>query len=160
MGNALPSVTFNGVAAQVLFASATQVNLQIPTTLQAGTATMQLVNALGAGYPVDITISAIPTNIAGLLNTSGVTIDSTHPAHTGDVVTILVSNFADPTISVATSRVQVAVNGSSSQALIVAPYGTTLFQIQTIMPASSSGGQPIAVFLDGRLAAQGTIFIQ
>jgi uncharacterized protein (TIGR03437 family) len=160
LGNAPPSVTFNGTAAQVLFASATQVNVQIPTGLQPGVATMQLVNGLGTAYPVDVTIGAIPTNVAGLLNTSGVSIDLNHPAHAGDVVTILVSNFADPTTSVATSRVQVSVGGSSAPALIVAPYGTNLFQIQTILPAVSSGGQPMAVYLDGHLAAQGTIFIQ
>ncbi len=144
----------------VLFASATQVNLQIPAGLPAGTATMVLANALGTSYPVDVTISAAPSTIAGMLNTSGVSIDATHPAHAGDTITLLVSNFADPTISVATSRVQIAINGSSAPALIVVPYGTNLFQIQTIIPAVPSGSQSIAVYLDGRISAQGTIVIQ
>ena len=45
-------------------------------------------------------------------------------------------------------------------ALIVAPYAGNLFQIQTIVPTTPSGSVPIGVYLDGRLAAQGTVFIQ
>src|SRR5579871_807282 len=111
VGNALPVVTFNGLPAQVLFAAPAQVNLQIPLGLTPGTATMVLANALGASYPVNVNIDPVPTAVSGVLNGSGVAIDTAHPAHAGDVVTILVANFADPTTTVAASRVQISVNG-------------------------------------------------
>jgi uncharacterized protein (TIGR03437 family) len=159
---ALPTVTFNGIPALVVFASATQVNLQIPTSLQAGTATMQLSNSLGTSFPVDVTIGAAPASVTSFLNASGVTIDSTHPAHVGDIISMLVPNFADPTTVVAVTRVQLSVNGVAAPPLIVTPYGngTTLFQIQTAVPPAASGPQPVAIYLDGRLSAQGTLFIQ
>ncbi|HEY3835879.1 MAG TPA: carboxypeptidase regulatory-like domain-containing protein [Bryobacteraceae bacterium] len=158
----LPAVTFNGVNAPVIFASASQVNLQIPASLQPGVVAMQLVNGLGTSFPVDVTISAPPSNITSFLNAAGVAIDSTHPAHVGDVISMLVPNFADPTIAVAVTRVQLAVNGVSAAPLIVTAYGsgTNVFQIQTAVPPVLSGGQPVAVYLDGRLSAQGTLFIQ
>jgi uncharacterized protein (TIGR03437 family) len=160
VGSTLPNVTFNGVPAQVLFASAGQVNLQIPTSLQPGPATMVLANALGVSYPVIVNIDAAPTTLAGLLNTAGVLIDVAHPAHAGDIVTLLLSNFADPSTNIAATRVQISVGGAAAPALIVAPYGTNLFQIQTILPAVPSGSQPVAVYLDGRIVAQGSITIQ
>ena len=159
-GNALPNVTFNGIPALVLFASATQVNLQIPANLPSGPATMQLANSLGVSLPVDVNIDPAPTVLAGLLNAAGIPIDATHPAHVGDIVTMLVSNFADPTTSVSTSRVQILVNGTSAPALLVAPYATNVFQIQTILPSVPSGSLPLSVYLDNRLSAQGSIFIQ
>jgi len=159
-GNTSPSVTFNGVPALVLFASPNQVNLQIPAGLSPGPAPLVLSNALGTSYAVDVNIDPVPTTLAGLLNTSGVLIDSVHPARSGDIVTVLVSNFAEPGISVASSRVQISVSGTIAPALIVAPYGFGMFQIQTILPTLLSGSQPIAVYLDGRMSAQGSIFIQ
>jgi uncharacterized protein (TIGR03437 family) len=159
-GNTLPNVTFNGIPALVLSATGTQVNLQIPAGLQPGPATMLLTNSLGTSYAVDVNIDPVPTTLAGILNSSGVAIDANHAAHVGDIATILVLNFADPNSSVATSRVQISINGSSAPALIVAPFGTGMFQIQTILPAIPSGNQPIAVYLDGRMVAQGAIFIQ
>ena len=53
-----------------------------------------------------------------------------------------------------------ALGVSPAPALIVAPYSTGLFQIQTILPGLPPGAQPIAVYLDGRMMAQGSIFIQ
>lgn len=159
-GSALPTVTFNGIPALVLFASPTQVNLQIPAGLPTGPAIMQLSNSLGTSLSVDVNIDPAPTPLAGLLNNSGITNDAAHPAHAGDTVTMLAANFADPTTTVATSRVQILVNGLSAPTLLVAPYSTGLFQIQTILPLTPSGGLPVAISLDGRLAAQGTIFIQ
>jgi len=159
-GNALPTVSFNGLAAQIYFASPSQVNLQVPAGLQPGPVTMTLVNGLGSGYPVDVNIDPVPTTLAGLLNAAGVLIDAAHPAHSGDTITILVSNFADPGATVANSRVQISVNGSNVPASLVAPFANGMFQIQTVLPAVSAGNLPLAVFLDSRLAAQGNIFIQ
>jgi uncharacterized protein (TIGR03437 family) len=159
-GNSLPLVTFNGLPALVLFASPSQVNLQIPATATPGTATIQLANAVGVSYPVNVTIDAVPTTLNGILGTGSVPVDASHPAHSGDVVTILVSNFADPSASVASSRVQISVGGASAPALIVAPYSSGLFQIQTILPGLTPGVQPMSVYLDGRLVAQGSIVIQ
>jgi uncharacterized protein (TIGR03437 family) len=159
-GSTLPAVTFSGTPALVLFASPTQVNLQIPAGLPPGPSPMVLSNALGVSFAVDVNIDPVPTSLSGLLNSAGVLIDSAHPAHAGDIVTLLVSNFADPGAAVSASRVQIAINGLSAQPLIVAPYGTNLFQIQTILPALQPGTQPIALYLDGRMVAQGTITIQ
>jgi uncharacterized protein (TIGR03437 family) len=153
-------VTFNGIPAVVLFASPSQVNLLIPAGLAPGPATMSLSNALGASYPVDVNIDPAPSALAGLLNSSGGSIDVNHPAHSGDVVTLLLANFADPSTTVAASRVQITINGQNAPALLVAPYASGLFQIQTVLPSLPSGSDPVSVSLDGRTTAQGSIPIQ
>jgi uncharacterized protein (TIGR03437 family) len=159
-GATLPLLTFNGVPATVLFASATQLNLQIPSSLTPGTVTMQLANAVGVSYPVNVTIEAPPTTLTGILGTGSVPVDAAHPAHSGDVVTILVSNFADASASVGANRVQISVGNATMPALIVAPYSTGVFQIQTILPGLAPGSQPISIYLDGRMVAQGSISVQ
>ena len=158
-GGALPSVTFNGTQALVLSASSTQINLQIPAGLQPGPATMVVSNGAATSLPVDVNIDPVQTTITGVLNSAGVSIDSGHPAHAGDIVTFLVSNFGDPVAGVASSRVQISINGATAQALIVAPYAAGLFQIQTILPSIAPGNQPVTIYLDGRISAQGAIII-
>ena len=158
-GGTLPVVTFNGTQALVLSASATQINLQVPAGLQPGPATMVVSTGVATSLPVDVNIIAIPTTITGVLNTSGVSIDSGHPARVGDIVTFLVSNFGDPVAGVASSRVQLSINGTTAPALLVAPYATGVFQIQTILPLIAPGTQPVTIYLDGRISVQGTIFV-
>ena len=159
-GSVIPIVTFNGIQALVLSASPTQINLQIPAGLPLGPVTMVVSNAAGTTFPVDVNIDPVPTTITGVLNTSGVLIGSGNPAHAGDIVTFLILNFGDPVAGVASSRVQISIDGTTAPALLVAPYTPGLFQIQTILPPIAPGNQPVTVYLDGRISAQGSIFIQ
>jgi len=158
-GAVLPVVTFNGIPAVVSSATSTQINLQIPSGLALGPAAMVVSNGAVSSLPVDVAISAAPTAITGELNSAGVQNDANHPAHAGDVITFLVSNFGDPVAGVAASRVQLSVNGITAPVFIVAPYGGTTFQIQTILPSVAPGNQPVTIYLDGRVSAQGSIFI-
>lgn len=75
----------------------------------------------------------------------------------GDVVTLLVSNFGDPVTGVAASRVQLSINGNTAPVFIVAPY--TTFQIQIIMPVEIPCTDAVTIYLDGRISAQGAIFV-
>ena len=159
-GSTLPSVTLNGIPATVLFAVPSQINLQIPAGLPLGPAVMVVTNQNGASFPVDVNIDAAPTSLSGVLNPAGVGNDPSHPAHVGDIVTLLLAGFADPTTTVATPRVQISVNGTNAAALLVAPYGANLFQVQTFVPPVAAGNEPLAIYLDGALKAQGSIYIQ
>lgn len=158
-GAAPPAVTFNGIPATVLSASPTQINLQIPSGLPLGPATMVVSNGAATSFPVDVNIVSAPVLIASELNAAGASITASNPAHVGDIVTFLVSNFGDPVAGVASSRVLLTVNGVTAPVFIVAPYSTGVFQIQTILPTIAPGDDPVTIYLDGHVSTQGNIYI-
>jgi uncharacterized protein (TIGR03437 family) len=158
-GTGLPVVTFNGIQAVVQSATPTQIVLQIPVGLATGPAAMVVSNGAASSLPVDVTISTVPTAITAALNSAGAQITSGNPAHAGDVVTFLVSSFGDPVAGVAASRVQLSIGGNTAPIFIVAPYAGTTFQIQTILPVETPGTDPVTIYLDGRVSAQGSIFV-
>ncbi len=139
VGSVLPIVTFGGIPAVVLSATPTQISLQIPAGLPSGPATMVVSNGSATSLPVDVNLASAPTAITAELNTAGLAISAGNPAHSGDVVTFVVANFGDPVAGVATSRVQLSINGATVPVFIVAPYSGNSFQIQTVLPSVAAG---------------------
>ena len=157
-GGATPSVTIGGQAANVIYASPTQINLQIPGGLPSGPTVLALNNGALSAYPVEVNIDVAPAGINAIQNISGGYIDSTHAAHPGDQLIVTLSNFA-PGGAIAANRVQVGVGGTmhsvSSVTLPVAGICQVAFQLN---PNEAEGpAQQLVVYLDGRSSLPASI---
>jgi hypothetical protein len=145
---AAPTATLNGTPVAVqYFPSANQANFLAPAGFSTGPATLNLSNGTGS-VSIGVPIGNPPPTIQGLSNSQG-TVDGTHPANVGDVLTVLVSGI-DPSSVPAVSRLQVTVSGLSMAVLQIAPASNNQVQIQFVLTQSFGGSQvPVTVSLDG-----------
>jgi uncharacterized protein (TIGR03437 family) len=157
-GTTAPTITIGGQTAGVIYASPTQINLQIPAGLSPGPAILQLNNGVAAAYPVLVNIDTPPAGINAIQNGSGGYIDSTHPAHQGDLLIVSLSNFASGA-TIDPSRVQVGVAGVMHSVLTVTTPVAGLYQVAFLLNTSDKIGQTeqLVVYLDGRSSNPATI---
>ena len=146
------AITIGGQPVSILFASASQVNLQIPAGLQPGPAVLTLNNGSQSSYPVAINIDSVPAAIGGVQNVNGGYVTATSPAHPGDYLTVSLTGFAPAGSVVATSRVQIAVGGTIHNAIQVISPATGLYQVSFSLNVNEQLGasQQLVVYLDGR----------
>jgi uncharacterized protein (TIGR03437 family) len=152
------TVTIGGQAATVLFASATQVNLQVPPSLPPGPALLNLNNGIAPAFPVVVNIDTPPAGISAVQNSAGVNIDNTHPAHQGDLLIVSLTKFAAPGAIIDPSRVQVRVGGVLHNVLQVIE-AAPLYQVGFLLNSNDPVGQSDAliVYLDGKSSVQAFI---
>ena len=155
-----PSITIGGQAANILYASPSQVNLQIPASLQPGLAILSLRNGVASAYPILVNIDTLPASINAIQTDSGAYITSTSPAHQGDFLVVSLSNFAPTGSTIAPNRVQVGLGGvmHTVVAPVVSPVAG-LYQVSFSLNANEQVGlaQPLIVYLDGRSSYPATI---
>jgi uncharacterized protein (TIGR03437 family) len=157
--NATTTVTIGGQTANVIFASSTQINLQIPAGLPSGPAVLTLSNGVTNAYPVEVNIDPAPAGINAIQNVTGGYIGSTLSAHPGDQLIVTLSNFAPTGSTIAPSRVQVGVAGilhtvTSVTSPVPGIYQVT-FQLNSSDPVGPS--EQLVVYLDGRSSLPATI---
>jgi len=159
--NATPALTIGGQAVTVLYASPTQINLQIPSGLAPGPATLNLNNGLTNAYPVDVNIDTPPASIGPVQNSAGTYLDGTHPAHPGDLLMVTLNGFAPAGQTIALSRVQVGVGGALYSPIQITSIGAGAYQVSFLLGASAQTGasQPLIVYLDGRSSYPATITV-
>ncbi len=159
IANAVPVVTFNGETATILYSSPTQINLQIPSDISAGTATMTLFNGLMNAYPLAVNIDTPPSTITGVQNSSGIVIGAAFPASQGDLLTVSLTGFAPDGTAIAASRVQAGVAGLIHQVNTVAQSAPGVYQVTFLLSPSEPVGmsQSLIVYLDGRSSYPVTI---
>jgi uncharacterized protein (TIGR03437 family) len=159
LSSVAPLVTIGGQPITVLYASPTQLNLQLPTTLTPGPATLTLNNGAVAAFPVIVYIDTLPAGINAIQNVFGGYIDATHPVHENDYIIVTLSNFAPPGSTIDLSRIQVSVGGVAHPAIQIAQAGTT-WQVGFHMNSNDPVGQePLIVYLDGRSSYQATVTV-
>jgi len=173
-------VLLNQTPADMYFVSPSQVNILIPTSLQAGTVIIQLVNDGAAGPPVSIPMgNAAPalfqmdanTVIATHGNGPLVTMDS--PAAPGEVVVLYATGLgitSPPAIPnqlpagiaplADMSDFQVLLNGVAVDGKLILYAGVTpgfagLFQINLLLPADTPANPEIRVSSSGVLSPPG-----
>jgi uncharacterized protein (TIGR03437 family) len=153
-------VTLNNVPAQILFASAAQINFLVPAGVPAGPATLNLNNGSASAFPVIVQIGNPPPTIAGVTNVAGVSLGAGTSAGMGDVLNVLVTGL-DPTVPASPSRLQVTVSGISMTVVGITSASNGQFQIQIILTQSFGGAQvPLAVWVDGSSSAPFTITVR
>jgi uncharacterized protein (TIGR03437 family) len=85
------SVTFDGIAAHLLYSGATQINLQIPSELTGHTSTQMVVTVDGSSSaPVTVQLTAIAPALftPGILNQDSTVNGPAHPAVAGTILQI------------------------------------------------------------------------
>jgi uncharacterized protein (TIGR03437 family) len=123
--------------ATVLYAGASQTNFIFPPAMATGLATLRIFNGTEFSYPVTVQIDAQAPLIVGALNSSSTSLDATHPASPGDVITLMVANLDS---SVTASRLHVYANGIELPVLAMSAPGA-LTQVQAVVRQSFAGGQ-------------------
>jgi len=157
---AAPLVSIGGQSATLLYASANQINLQIPSTLAAGPAVLVVNNGVASTYPVVVNIDAAPAAITALLNAGGVPYDTSNPAHQGDLVTLTLSTpLLAPNTIVPLSSLQVSVGGVLHDVLQVSPVTGGALQVSLLLSTNDPVGvaQTVIAYLDGRSSYPATL---
>ncbi len=148
--SATPVVTIAGQPVTVLYASPSQLNLQLPSTLTPGPATLILNNGALAAFPITVGIANLPAGIDAVQNAGGAYIDTTSPAHQGDALIVTLSNFAPPNTSIDPSTVQVSVGGVSHSVSKIVETGAIYQVYFALNPTDPVGlSEPLIVYLDG-----------
>ena len=149
-GSATPLIAVAGQPVTVLYASASQLNLQLPSTLTPGPAILTLNNGALDAFPITVTVANLPAGINAIQNSTGAYIDATSPAHLGDTLIVTLSNFAAPGTSLDTSRVQVSVGGVSHSVTQITQAGD-VYQVWFVLDPKDPAGQSeqVVVYLDG-----------
>jgi len=155
------TVTFNGEAAQILYSSPTQINLQIPADLAPGPCEMQVVTSLGTSFPLTVDIDTQPAAIASVVDSAGAAIGASSPALPGGLVTLSLTGFAPDGTAISPNRVQVSVNGVQHPAFTVQQSGPGVYQVSFVLNADEAAGdaQSVIVYLNGRSSYPATISV-
>lgn len=147
----LPVVTVGGQPVSVLYASSSQLNLQLPSSLTPGPAILTLNTGSVAAFPITVNIDTLPAGINAVQNQNGVYIDATHAARQGDQLIVTLSNFAPQGANIDPGRVQVSVGGVSHSVFRIIQAGA-VYQVSFLLSSNDPVGQSeqLIVYLDGR----------
>jgi len=131
-----------------------QLLAQVPPGSSLGAAVVQLVSPSGDTSipPILMEIDGPPPAISAVLNSSGVTVDATHPAQAGDTITLDVVGLADTVLQ---SQLRVTVGGVPQTVQSVTTTGqsgafTVTFLLSSMTPA---GSQQVTVGIDTNVSA-------
>jgi uncharacterized protein (TIGR03437 family) len=155
------TVTFNGEAAQILYSSPTQTNLQIPGDLVPGLSEMDVVTNLGASFPLTVNIDTQPAAIASIVDNNGASMGGAVPAVPGGLLTISLTGFAPDGTAISPDRVRVSVNGLQQPAFTVQQSAPGVYQVNFVLSANetASDAESVIVYLDGRSSYPATISV-
>ncbi len=170
-------VTINGKPAYVYYASPTQLNVQAPADLAAGTVAVQVVRdgtpsapfqtRVATSAPGFFTYPANSKQYLSAIHLNGVVIGDipgTSPAKPGEVVELYATGLGGsiagtiPAAAIPLSELPVVtiggVNAAVSYAGLVSP---GLFQINLTIPQVSVGAQPVTVRFGGQASPSGPV---
>ncbi len=152
---AQPSLSIGGLAATIIQTSPSQLIFVVPPTLPAGPATLTFLNGTASAAPVVINVDTPPAQITQVANSSGASVDATHPIRIGDVITINLSGFSPAT----TSQTQVTLAGVSHTPIALTPLTGNSWQLTVVLNGAEQPGQAqqLIVYLDGRSSYPVTI---
>ena len=140
-----PVLKVGGEPVQILYASGSQINFQLPSDLPPGPALLELNNNAVSAYPVLVNIDTPPAGIGAIQETSGAYVYSAHPAQIGSTLIVSLSNFAPPNATISPDHVQIGVGGVLRSATKVVAATPTVYQIWFPLTASDITGSSIQV---------------
>jgi uncharacterized protein (TIGR03437 family) len=178
------SITIGGLAAPIAYASAGQINLQIPAELQANRQYQVIVNNNGAySKPEPINTTAVQPVLAAFSDGTVIAqdvnfhlINAQNPAHAGDIIMLYLTGMGAtnppvPTgmlapgsrLAVTSIQPQVTIDGVAANVSFsgLTPGGVGLYQINVQIPAGArSGGLPIVVSQSSIASNTATVPVQ
>jgi uncharacterized protein (TIGR03437 family) len=164
-GTATPVVTFNGIAATVVYSSATQINLIVPASLAGQLAASVLVSAGGmVSNSFKVTLAANAPGIfnPGVINVANSSINTaSNPAARGSYISIYLTGLSTPVTGA-------TVNIGTQKGLIPTYAGTqptlpALDQVNVLVPASlpaTPNPVPVQVCIGAVCSNQINLYIQ
>jgi uncharacterized protein (TIGR03437 family) len=173
------SVTFNGLAAPLLYVSPGQINAQVPGKLPTGSVqvVVRVANSFSAAFPVQIQPDAPGIFVAGAsaaaLNEDYSVNSASAPAAVGSYVSVyltgdgsLDSNVidGDPTSGTppaATADVAATINGTPATVSYAgaAPGYIGLIQVNMQVPSLPAGSYPLVVTVNGQSSNSAPLFV-
>lgn len=152
LGGAQTKITIGDQPANILYASATQINLVVPSSLKPGPAILKLNNGTDNAYPVVVAIGAAPPVITAIQSAAKTSVDLAHAANPGDSLTLAVTGLSDSGSTVDPQRVQVTVGGMNLRAATITAASGAPYLVQfTLDPAVPTGAKiPVTISIDGR----------
>lgn len=154
------SVTFNGLPASLVYTSATQINLIVPTALaaQQGASVIVTVDGLASNaFKVALVQNAPGVFNPGIVNFVGGQVNTvTTPANRGDIVLVFLTGLATPV----TGQVTLNIGGLTNVIpLYAGAQGTlpALNQVNVVVPSSlpaSPSAVPLQVCIPGTVGQQ------
>lgn len=176
------TVTIGGNAAPLLYATATQINFQVPSSLKAGTASLVVQGPGGKSATFTITVTAAApaifqygANRAVAQNQDGVTVNSASaPAASGSVITVYLTGIGavdhavadgaaapDSPLSKATASASATIGASAAtiQFLGLTPGFAGLAQANIQVPPLPSGDYPLVLTIGGYVSASAVVAV-
>lgn len=144
-------VTLNGVPAALLSVSPTQINLQIPPVLTAGTVVVEVFNGVAAGDPMLVRLESVAPGLFALLHADGRLVDEASPATAGETVALLATGLRAEHVARPSKTVQVAVGPLRAEAAAVEAVTSFpgLYAIRFQVPAADASPPLVSVWVDG-----------
>jgi len=179
------TVQFDGISAPILFASSSQLNLQVPWELQGEssswvTATANSVISLPQPAPVGLTdpgifsLGAPESGQGAIVNLAGIVVDANSPAHAGDYLEIYATGLGAVTNTPQTGAVAlvtplsylignatVTIGGVAAPVIFagLAPGYVGLYQVNAQVPPGVAAGDAVPVILSTGAIASNTVTI-
>jgi hypothetical protein len=159
VGNAVPSVTINGNPVTILAATSNSVTLQLPTSLAAGAAILNVNNGAANSFPVAVSIDPLPATITNIQSASGGIFSASNPASGGNEVDLFLSGFAPAATLILPPEVTINVGGINHQAIAVDAVGSGIYEVRFVLSnLVPTGSQtPITVYLNNRSSYTSTL---
>lgn len=166
LGNSLGNVgvKINGADAPLFFVSPTQINAQVPWSIQPGPATLTVTTPSGTSASTSFTVAATAPGIFAITNQDNSANTPSSPAAVGSVVTVYLTGIgpvdnavdtgaATPStpLSNATQRATATINGvpATVQFIGLTPGSVALAQANIVVPPGVSGTVPVQVVVGG-----------
>ena len=171
---ATTQVTVGGQSAQVLLASAFQVNAQVPASLAPGNYALAVQSAFGIATQ-NVTLAAAAPGIfvlsnnsdgtitGAVVNQSGAINSATAPANRGETIVIYATGLgataAQGSLSVTTSTVQAVLGGTTLPVSFagLTPGFVGLYQVNVPIPATTAPGLALSLSLVEAGAGSNTV---
>jgi uncharacterized protein (TIGR03437 family) len=149
-------VTFDGRDAVVLGVAPRQINLQIPTSVQPGTAELRVYVGNAGSEPMLVQLARVSPGVFGVAREDNSFVQSSSPAARGETLVVLATGLgsvptrsADSTL---TSPVQIEVGGARPRVESIEAVANMpgLYRVRFSLPESLSGTVRLSVLVSGR----------
>ena len=164
------SVTINGISAPILYASATQINAQVPFEISPGAATVNVTSGNSVAGTTTIAVQGVApglfntSNHAAVVNSDGSVNSDASPASAGKFIAAYLTGLgavnnpvatgaaasANP-LSTVTVTVTATLGGLDAQVVFagLAPGYAGLYQVNLMVPQLATGDYPLQVSANG-----------
>jgi uncharacterized protein (TIGR03437 family) len=175
-------VNVGGLSAPILYASSTQLNIQIPFEASAGSVALKVTAGGAAAGNKTVSLSVVapglfllPQGTAAAVNQDGSVNSQTRPAGVGSIISAYLTGLGPVNPSVATGAAAPSTPLSYVSAAVTATIGnvnapvkfaglapgfTGLYQVNILVPQIASGQYPLQVAANGALSNSALIDVQ